>query len=340
MEDFICESFIEWVEGIGLHQIAEKMHKIAAMENFSMAYLSFLSLADFFPQERIADLQKELVMWEKRQAWEKYKEQGDFWLRRGEGERAFGFYERALSYSENVTLLNNTGLALMHMGEPYTATKHFERAADIEPDNLQLRFNHTEALIAADLHDDALKIIAGLPQQHPEIMYFKGEIAYRQKHYFEAMHLFKMAAETAYDVDYIYRLSDCYMKTRQFALAIETLEAIPDDERDLYFQQKLAGHHAESGNIPAAIKAIEKALMADAASADLWISLAGFYRMDYNLIRAAGAISKALSLSPENPNALLEQARIRKAEGRTKEYQGILRRILDKFKENFRKGGL
>jgi len=336
MEDFLCAPFVEWVEEIGLHNIAIKMRGLEAMENFSMAYLSFLSMTDYLPKEALKALQKELTAWEKRQAWEKFKEQGDFWLTRGDGERAFSFYDKALEYNENVILLNNAGLALLYMGDNALAAGYFEKAVELDGDNIQLQFNHIEALILAELYDDALEIIGQIEQKHSELLYFKGEISYNQKNYFEAIKHFSEAVEVAYDVNYIYRLSDCYMKTRQFEKALETLEMVAEAERGLEFSKKLAGHQALSGNLPAAIKSIEKALMVDRSVAELWIVLAEYYRMDYNLIRAQGAISKALSLSPENPNAMLEQARIRKAEGRTKDYQSILRRILDKFKDTYR----
>jgi len=47
-----------------------------------------------------------------------------------------------------------------------------------------------------------------------------------------------------------------------------------------------------------------------------------------------------LTLSPKDPNAILEQARIKKAEGRSKDYQNNLKRILDMFKEEYRQGGV
>ena len=80
MEDFLATPFMQWVESLGLHHMAVKMRDLAVMENASMAFLSFLSLVDYLPRESLADLQKELALWEKRHIWEKLKEQGDFWL--------------------------------------------------------------------------------------------------------------------------------------------------------------------------------------------------------------------------------------------------------------------
>ena len=112
MEDFVCASFVQWVEGMGLLHIAQKIREIAAMENFSMAFMAFLSLTDYLPKDELANLHRELVAWERRKPWEKLKEQGDFWLSSESGDRAYGFYAKALKLAENVPLYNNAAIAL------------------------------------------------------------------------------------------------------------------------------------------------------------------------------------------------------------------------------------
>jgi len=68
----------------------------------------------------------------------------------------------------------------------------------------------------------------------------------------------------------------------------------------------------------------------------LWTILASYYRRDYNFSRAAGAVSRALALAPKDANAILEQARIKKADGRIKDYQNNLRQILETLKSDYR----
>jgi thioredoxin-like negative regulator of GroEL len=48
------------------------------------------------------------------------------------------------------------------------------------------------------------------------------------------------------------------------------------------------------------------------------------------------AIARALAISPENERARLESARIKKALGKTRDYQGILNQILKGFKQSYR----
>jgi tetratricopeptide (TPR) repeat protein len=340
MEDYLCASFVAWVEAIGLHHLAQKIRELEAMESFSMAYLSFLSLTDYLPKAEISALQKDLSAWEKRQLWEKLKEQGDFWLGLNNGEQAFGFYSKALRYQENAALLNNAGVALMYMGDFEAAAELFGQALRLDPYNVRLCFNFIEAMIFYGDYEKAHRFIKeadALAPGHPELMYFQAEIQFRQKNYLGAIGLYTAALALDYEPAYVYRLSDCYMHIRQFDKALEILEQIKEADQNSEFLKKQAQHQAKAGNLPRAIKSLEKALMSDNSQVELWIMLATYHRMDYNLTMAQGAISKALAVAPENPAALLEQARIRKAGGRTKEYQGILHKLLAGFKKDYRK---
>ncbi|MCL2456199.1 MAG: hypothetical protein FWD19_01465, partial [Defluviitaleaceae bacterium] len=60
-------------------------------------------------------------------------------------------------------------------------------------------------------------------------------------------------------------------------------------------------------------------------------------RQDYSPALAEIAIQKALEISPENNSVRLENARIKKALGRTREYQAALNEILKSFKDEYRK---
>jgi len=310
------------------------------MDNFSMAFMAFLNLTDYLPKEQLAALHKELAVWEKRKPWEKLKEQGDFWLAKDEGERAYGFYTRALKLDQNVPLYNNAAIALMQMGKGFEAAGYFKQAGGLEPSNLALRFNQAEALVLAGELDEATSYLQELAKKcyrHPELAYLQGEIQFRQRNFLEAARLFSAALELKYDHDYMYRLSDCYMKIRQFDKAFEVLERVPPEEQDTKFLKKQAEHLATAGNLPAAIKSIERALVNNSDKADLWATKAGYHRLDYNLVRAQGSIGRAITAAPDNYAVLLENARIRKAQGRTKDYQDILHEILNRLKKDYRR---
>ena len=85
-----------------------------------------------------------------------------------------------------------------------------------------------------------------------------------------------------------------------------------------------------------AIKSIEKANFYDRNNYILWLKLAKYYRQEYNLLKAEGAIYKAYTLAPDNEQVLFEQSLIKKSQGKFKEYQNILSKIVQKASEDYR----
>jgi len=342
--DIICDPFIRWVEGsLGLGHIGVRLREIGRIDSFCMRYLAFLSLIDYLPKDAVLALQSDLQQWEKRQAWEKLAEQADHLMAQGNAEHAYVLYAKALVYegSNNIKLLNNCGIALMHIGEYEQAAAVLSKAVAQDASNAQLRYNLIEALIfagefytAQNLVEEGLATVGG---HVPLLNFFQGEIYFHGKSYFEAVKMYELALRKEYNPTYIYRLCDALMRVRLFDKALITIETVREVDRDIEFLRKQAEYYAAAYNIPSAIKSIEKALVANGSSGELWLILAQYHRMDYDLYHAAGAIHKALALMPDNPAALLEQARIRKAQGRTKEYHVILNKILTKMKLDFRK---
>ena len=335
-QDFLCEPFIQWVDVVlGFDEIAAKLRKISLEEGFSGQFLAFLSVIDYLPREALAELREELALWERRQIWERLAEQGDYWTGRGQAEQAYRLYAKALDYQENAKLLNNAGVALMGMGIYGEASAYFKKALQHEPDNIQLRFNLIEAYILAKDYPSAQSLISEEADGNAELYYFQGNIQFYNRNYLEAAKFYEKALKLKYDPAYIYKLCDCYMGVRLYDKAFAALQAIRVHDGE--FSKRQAEYYAETGDISAAAKIMEAALAANGSDADSWIALSRYHRLDYDPARAAAAIQQALAIAPENPAAMLEQAKISKIQGYTKEYQSILGRILSKFKNDYRK---
>ena len=338
------EALISWIEGeLGLGVISSKLRDYALIENTAERFMAFLKVVPYsgLPALEMDALAKDLTKWERRKSWEKLAEQGDYWSARGEGRRAYNLYTKSLALMDTPSpaLLNNCGVAAMATANYEEAAAHFTRAAALAPDSPQLRFNLIEALIYAgdiDAAQSHIEEAAVTSPDHHELYYFQGEVHYHQKNYFDAIKLLEKALEKNYDPEYIYRLCDCYMRVRLYDRALEAIATVRD--HDTAFLRKQAALYAAAHNVPMAVKSIEKAIVhgTNNKDAELWILLAEYHRLDYDLPKAAAAITHALSLAPDNTAALLEQARIRKAQGRTKDYQNILQNILTTMKDEYR----
>jgi len=337
-EDFLSQKFISWVKNtLGLKDIAENLTFISKEDDFYNKFLSFICLNGYLSEKYIKKISKKIKNWQNKHLWERLKEQGDLWHSQNEHSKALSYYYAALEQHKDEFLLNNIGITLMKLSRFKEAVSYFLKAVDINPEFLQFKYNLIEAHILSQNIDTAKNIIYALAMQdpkNPETHYYQGEIFYNQKHYFKAMETYQKAIAIEKKPAYIYRLCDCFLNIRLYDKALETLEGITD--KGAVFLKKQAQCYFMSNNIPKAIKAIERAIFFDPKATELWTLLATYYRLDYDNNQAQLAISKALLLSPSNPHALMEQALIKKAQGRIKEYQEGLRYILEKFKMDYR----
>jgi len=339
VDDLQSDELADWVQhALGLSLVASKMREINTNDGFTTRLLSFLSITDYFAPKQLDLLKRDLLAWEARLEWERLKERADDLLAHNDAERAVPLYRQALGYAENAALLNNLGIALMAQGLYEQAQAALTRATALAPPDVTLLLHLAEAQILqgsyAPAHATLAQAETQLGEETADILYFKGEIQFYQANYLCAAPHYEAAAAKQYDPQFVYRLSDVYVKLRQFDRAANALCAIAD--KDIYFLQKLAEVHAQANHMPAAIKCIGEALSRNRGDADLWTRLARYHRLDYDLAEANKAANTALGLSPDNPTALLEHARICKAQGRIRDYQTILHKVLNGFKNKYR----
>ena len=340
IDDFLSNEFIDWVgSALDLAYIASKIKALSKLSKISLSLAAFLSLTDYFSDQEIEKLKKEIFIWENRNEWEKLKERGDFLMNSNNPERACNYYKKALEYDENAEILNNIAISLMKTGNYGEARKYLRRAGSIKPRDFALMTHLAEACILDGDFDAAqvmLKDIKDVFGNKDEIYYYNGEICFHQGNYSEAVYYYEkiISADIEQDTDYIYRLSEAYGKLGYYEKALGVLENI--NMRGKYFYKKQAELYAEAENFSAAAKFIERALDMDKNSVALRIKLAMYHRMNCDYARAEAAIAKAFELSPQNPHANLEDALIKKSLGRLKEYQTILHEILESFTTSYR----
>jgi len=338
VDDLTNGELTDWVQNaLGLSLVASDM-RAHANDSFSDHLTAFLSTTDYIPPQSLAALRTDLAAWEKRMEWERLKERADALLNHDDAERAIWLYEKALGLEQNAVLLNNLGIAHMAAGHYAAATEALTQALILEPENVMLHLHLLESLILQGEYTHARHQLAQIETledgETADTAYFKGEIEFYMTNYLQAVPYYERAAAMRTDPQYSYRLRDVYVKLRQFDKALETLDSIP--VKDKYFLKMQAEVHVQANNIPAAIKCVERALLTDVNSIDLWIRLAQYHRLDYDNDRAERAIIKALALAPDNPKIQLEHARIRKAQGRIKDYQAVLHKVLKGFKDRHR----
>ena len=341
-DDLCSDAMVAWVVDIGHTYQATRMKELRKNSTFSKRMVDFLQLTPYFDAAEIAALSDELKRWESRREWEQLKERGDHHLTRNHPAKAIPLYRRALLFEENVPLLNNLAVAQMRIGAKAEALRLLQRARVMEPNNPTLTLHYAEAAILSHQFDTAQealdKATASLrnTQSVADISYLQGLLAFEQNDFTTALALFKTAQQQDENIPlYTLKIADTYLRKRQYNKALEALESYPNPDEDYYI--KLAEIHTAAGNIPQTVRAIKQALERS-NSAALWTHLAACYRHDYDFARANEAIQRALSIDPDSEIARLENARIKKAMGRPREYQAgmkdLLRTLKNRYREN------
>jgi len=339
VDDFISDEMITWVSELGLSYIASKMKELTREEYFTKRLLDFLQLTEYFSTHELDALHSTLKAWEARREWEKLKERADFLVRKGEPAKGLPLYKRALQFEENAGLLNNMAVACMQISASKEALNYLTRALALAPKDLNIHLHYIEAAILSKHYEKAEKALeeaSNLTSSHADIPFFYGLMAYGQKNYIQALHYYEQAITlNPSEPYYIYKIADVHKTMRQYEKALQTLSTIKNPSSGCYVKE--AEIHSAAGDIPAALGCIRKAASADGArNANLLAKLAEYYRNDHDWPQAESAISKAVEIAPDNDSVRLENARIKKGLGRTREYQAELTAILKSFKERYR----
>ncbi len=353
VDDFLSEEFIEWINSeLSLTYIASAVSQLKFKDGFSERFIGFLTLIDYFDEGQILRLKSKLDQWEKHMEWERLKLRADNLLNANEPEKAYLLYERALIKFQNAEIYNNMAVALMRLEKHKQAIELLKKAialqsqdeelGEVSPEKRfsgQLMLNLTEALIYNHDFEEALRNLEQLAKTTEDaaiVIFLYGELNYEAGNYTYARDYFIKALEQQEDTHYIYRLSEAYIKLRQYDQALTNLERVRVKNRQFLLKQ--ADIYFSTGNIPAAIKSIERALtlVENSKAVELWTRLAKYRRLDYDLEKAEQAILMALRLDEGDQRANLEYARIKKANGKIREYRAILHNILSGFKSGYR----
>ena len=341
-DDFLHDGFVAWLAGVGLSFFSSKIKEVSRQPTFSSRILSFLGLTDFFDEDELEFLKSRLEQWEARQDYEKLKERADYFTMKSEPIKAIPLYRQAISLEESDFLLNNLGVAFMQTQNYSEAIICFRRACSLSPTNFDALLGLVESLIrngsTKEARAELQKLIksSGYANIDAEISYLQGLLAWNEKRHLDCLSLLKDACKLNPDSGFfVYEVASKLAAMRQFESAINFLERAP--VKDFAFYAAQADVFKASKDFPNAIKAIRKAIeLFDGKSAILHTRLASFYRQDYNLPHAESCVLKALEADPENELAKLELARIKKAQGRIRDYQAGLNDVLGGFKKRYR----
>ena len=335
--DFFEDKFINWVYNELLNiDIANKLLDIKRQQSFYQKSIDFLTLNNFYTLEEIENISLELFNWEKRGQVERKKIKGDRLFKENMFEKAIESYKDAIDFDiSNPILYNNVGICYIRLKEYDLALIYLKKAMNIDPNNLDISFNIIELLIEKEDFEQAEEYINDIDESMIyNKYYYLGELYFKQKYYDKSKSSFAKAYLFKKSDNILLKFANCYIKQGLYDKASKCLEIIENNSIDILIAK--SDIYEQLNNIPMAIKAIEKANFYDRNNYILWLKLAKYYRQEYNLLKAEGAIYKAYTLAPNNEQVLFEQSLIKKSQGKFKEYQNILAKIVQKASEDYR----
>ena len=335
--DFFDDRFINWVYKELLNvELANKLIDIKKQQSFYQKSIDFLTINNFYSSEEIENISLELFNWEKRGQVERKKIKGDRFFKENMFEKAIESYKDALDFDvSNSILYNNIGICYIRLKRYDLALRYLKKAINLSPNNKDILFNIIELLIEKEDFDYAKEYIDNLDDDMLyNKYYYLGELYFKQKNYDKAKSSYVKAYLFEKSNSIVLKIASCYVNLNLYDKVVKCLEIVEDNDVDILIAK--GDIYEKINNIPMAIKCIEKANFYNRNNYLLWLKLAKYYRQDYNLLKAEGAIYKASTLCPNNEQVLFEQSLIKKAQGKFKEYQSILSKVVQKSSEDYR----
>jgi tetratricopeptide (TPR) repeat protein len=340
-QDFVSPAFTRWVEGIlRLPDITKKLKEAIALENYSERLFAFLSITPYLDPIALATVRTEVELWQKDNISNHIKEEGDMHINESP-ELAIELYKKALDKGDNALAYNNLAISYMNMNMHTEALETFGKAYKADKENIDIMLNYSIALIDVGNIIKATTYIEKaekLNKDNSYVHFLYGKLHYANKNANKSIESLKKAIklekQLGIKADYHYALARAFIVTRRYNEAIETIEQIAQKDETYYL--KLSETYALSEDYPRAIREMLKVFELGAENVNTLTTLASYHRLNYDLTAAKATIEKALHLEKNNQLAIMEDAKIKKANGKLRDYQKIMENILTEAKENYR----
>lgn len=339
IDDFLAGKIEIWIkEELKLPYLATRIEKIKDKEStITKQYAAFLDIIDYFDMDELKSITKEVYSWENMDQWQKLKQKGDIALESEQYIEAVNYYLQAIDINDNVTILNNLGVAYMRQERFEDALMCLQKAHLKEPYNEDIIINIAQTLTLNGDYETAKAQLQKFDFVSKGAKAYKlyGEIAYLQEDYENALIYFKKAIDLGDNFTSNIRIADIYSILGEYKDAINAIESIENKDNDQYYYN-YAKINYKFKKTKEAIKQAQQAVEINKQNIDAWLLLVKLYKKAHNIPQAERALLKVFELDSENEEAKLEYATLKKSKGFLKDYQDMLKTIISKWKQRYR----
>ena len=261
LEIFDDDSFLNWLrDKLGLYEEAKILEGDSDDGN-EKKLIDFLRKFSYLNEYEIEEVKKKFSEFSNLGEYEKNKEKGDKLYRAGKYQKAVYAYSNALKFDINKesVIKNNIGLCCMQCGDYENAASFFEQAYSIDKNPIIL-LNYVECCIFLNYIDRA-EYLLGLYDGNDSfsMLYLKGLIALKKREYKKSIETLKLAIDIKKDASAILKISDIFIKQRQFENAVKFLEECKISSPVIF--KRLSEIYCAQRNYSSAIATIQKGLI-------------------------------------------------------------------------------
>ncbi len=329
--DFNSPEFYQWAK----NNFNLAGYNFILSDKPSNNYINFMVLTELFTSEELYKLKQNLVKWEDTSLWLRLKERGDKAFYNKNYFSSLNFYLKAASISDNYKIYNNIGLCYKYLEKNNQALKYLEKAYLLNSTDEKILVNLIETYILENMKDKALELLKENNNMIPEdeVVYFQGCILSANGNYKKALEKFNLASKINFKKIYLFAYVDLCVIMRLYSDAEIFVEQYESDNVDIIL--KKAEIFYKANNLKKAIDLLHSKIFLN--NIQIYFKLASYYRLSYNLEKSKKYIRMAEELDEYNLNVKLEKAYILKFEGKFKEYNNEIHKILEQLKNNYKK---
>lgn len=339
IDDFLSGKIENWIsKELDMSYISAKIDRIKDKEeSFALKYVEFLRIIDYFNENELEDIRKQIYSWENMDKWKKEKEIADECVSKRDYIGAVKGYLKALEINEDFSLLNNLGVTYLKMGKYDDAMLCYKNAHRKEPRNEDIIINIGEVLMLQEKYKEAFDYVDKyvFMDNSPKKYNFFGTLEHKKGNLDKAVEYYQKAVNLGDKQKSYFKMAEIYIEKGLYDEAQECLKKVENTESAEYYYE-YARLEQSFDNIQKAIDYAEQALKFDRNDKDIWLLIAKLYNKKRDVTQTEKALLKVFELDPENEEAKMEYANIKKKQGFVKECQNIFRGLLDKWKQAYR----
>ncbi len=212
------------------------------------------------------------------------------------------------------------GVKYLEIDEPSRALEKLVKAWQIDPTNAAVNYKLAETSAKLNQIPEALAYGKAAVRLEPKNRYYYlmlAQLYTSQQQYEDAAEVYAALLREVPDTEqYLFQLADLYILTSRYDQALESLNRAEKKfgvvEETAYKKQQI---YLKRHDIPKAVAEGEALIAASPMEARYVLNLAALLASNGESAKALEKVGQALRLSPENPQALLLRAELRRSTG-------------------------